>query len=335
MSGMFTTLRLLLPLLGAAVAGGPSLGSEPPILGTTEVIRDFLIQNVCEDAAGDVLQGVDPADADSRCVTQRDLRPGEPLPYHKHDHPSPDQRMANAKGYQRHDSFPVETSKFGLAIEQSFDFGTGPGRRFGEFDADGDGGDIIIFSPHTAAIAATEDGGAGFQLFAGPDCHGALSPEGLVDSWIVAAIDGAQLLQGHEIARLRDLKTGDQTRCPDRLDDAYTAWRVEPFHYRASPGQGREVTLTTLISEHFAGADPRRAKHAERFYYTRELGSTRWERWENTAEAQGGDVDRIRRAASAFAVLQRCGAAPPPGLNSSMLMVDCREWTLIVPRGAA
>jgi hypothetical protein len=158
-----------------------------------------------------------------------------------------------------------------------------------------------------------------------------MSPEGIADSWLVAMIDGGQALAGHAIARLRDLKTGDQARCPDRLDEAYTVWRVEPFQYRANPGQGRELTLTTLVSEHFGGADTARAKHAERFYYTRELGSTRWERWESTSEAHGADVDRIRRAASSFAASQRCGAAPPPGSNASLLMVDCREWTLIVP----
>src|SRR6266852_1046705 len=66
--------------------------------------------------------------------TIRDLLPGERLPYHKHDHPSPDQRDGAPSGYQRHDSFPVETVGFGTVVEHSFDFGADQGRRFGIFD---------------------------------------------------------------------------------------------------------------------------------------------------------------------------------------------------------
>src|SRR5579875_2769937 len=73
-----------------------------------------------------------------------------------------------AEGCQRHDSFPVLTADFGEVVEDSFDFGEGLGRRFGVFDAGrGDGGDIVLFSPGAVSIAATEDGGAGFQLFVG------------------------------------------------------------------------------------------------------------------------------------------------------------------------
>ena len=48
------------------------------------------------------------------------------------------------------------------------------------------------------------------------------------------------------------------------------------------------MTLTSLISDHYGGADRDTADHVERFYFTRELGGTRWERWQNTRERQFG-----------------------------------------------
>src|SRR6202040_1655685 len=79
------------------------------IVATPAGIRDFMIQNVCLDALDAVLAGVSPADDNPGCIEQRDLRPGERLPYHKHDHPNQGDRAP--LGYQRHDSVPVETAR--------------------------------------------------------------------------------------------------------------------------------------------------------------------------------------------------------------------------------
>src|SRR5260221_9952863 len=103
-------------------AAGWARAAEPPmgdIAATPATIRAFMIQNVCLDAGGAVLVGHNPAEGDPACIPQRDLRPGEPLPYHKHDHPSPGAGLPN--GYQRHDSFPVETVGLGHVGDHSFD----------------------------------------------------------------------------------------------------------------------------------------------------------------------------------------------------------------------
>ena len=76
---------VLVLLMDAALARG-----QP--VATAETVRDFMIQNVCLDEAGAVRTGRGPIDGMEGCPRQRDLRPGEHLPYHKHDHPSPDQR---------------------------------------------------------------------------------------------------------------------------------------------------------------------------------------------------------------------------------------------------
>jgi hypothetical protein len=317
----------------AASASARDPEGTAPLVAAPEVISDFLIQNVCLDILGTVLEAVSPIEGDGRCAAQRDLVPGENLPYHKHDHPSPGDRAAVPRGYQRHDSYPVETASFGRVVEHSFDFGAGEGRRFGVFDAGrGDGGDITVSSPNGASFAATEDGGGGFQLFVGPDCHGRVSPAGLLDSWVIALLDPGRAAspQGQTVARLADLKEGRQENCPVRFNAAFTRWYTSPVRYRAAAGQGAPVILTTLISEHYGGERPEGADHVERFYFTRELGSTRWERWQNLTHSRSFSADRLAKTALDMASSGRCSNQQPPE-GGEFVMVDCREWTLIVP----
>jgi hypothetical protein len=321
--------------VAAALWGAGTIAAsaqDASLTASEATLRDFLVQNVCRDAGGAVVVGISPIDGDGRCTAQRDLRPGERLPYHKHDHPSPEERVGAPLGYQRHDSFPVETAAFGTVVEHSYDFGAGEGRRFGVFDTGSDGGDIAIFSPGIVSFGATEDGGAGFQLFAG-ECTGPVEPAALTHSWIVAAFDPDRRapLQGEAIARLNDLTVGHQDKCPSRFGSAFTDWRVVPFRYRAAPGQGAPITLTTLISEHYGGADRATADHVERFYFTRELGSTRWERWQNADGNARLPAAKIAEQAAWFAGTGRCSPPEMPGGGARMVLIDCREWTRIEP----
>ena len=314
--------------VAATLVTVPAWG-ESDIVGTPAVIRDFLIQNVCLDARGSVITGVSPVDGNPACVDQRDLRPGERLPYHKHDHPN--QGDSRPLGYQRHDSYPVETAGFGEVVEHSFDFGGFEDRRFGVFDR-ADGGDIAVLSPGRVSFAATEDGGAGFQLFVG-ECSGPVTPEVLTHSWIVVEfpLDGKRSLEGETIARLNSLTTGHQETCPSRFNPAYTRWHITPFRYRAMPGQGAPMTLTTLISDHYGGAGPSDADHVERFYFTRELGGTRWERWQNANGNRQFSAAKVADTARTFAATGRCSAPPVPEGGAPMVLIDCREWTRTIP----
>jgi hypothetical protein len=314
------------------IAPPPAAAAEPlprEVVATAATIRDFLIQNVCLDARGAVLAGVSPVDGNPACRNQRDLRPGERLPYHKHDHPN--QGDSKPLGYQRHDSYPIETAGFGEVVEHSFDFGGFENRRFGVFDR-ADGGDIAVLSPGRVSFAATEDGGAGFQLFVG-ECSGPVTPEALTHSWIVVEfpLDGKRSLEGETIARLNDLTAGHQETCPSRFNPAYTRWHVAPFRYRAMPGQGAPMMLTTLISDHYGGAGPSNADHVERFYFTRELGGTRWERWQNANGNRQFSAATVADTARAFAATGRCSEAPVPEGGAPMVLIDCREWSRIVP----
>jgi hypothetical protein len=89
--------------------------------------------------------------------------------------------------------------------------------------------------------------------------------------------------------------------------------------------------LTTLISEHYGGEHPESADHVERFYFTRELGSTRWERWQNRSHSREFSADQVTKTASALALSLRCSPADTPAGGAPFVMVDCREWTMIVP----
>src|SRR5579884_2844255 len=186
----------------------------------------------------------------------------------------------------------------------------------------------------TAAIGATEDG-SGFQLFAGA-CSGALTRAALTRSWLIATYDPARPspLRGEATARLKDLRAGAQRNCPERLNAAFTAWHTADVRYRTAPGQGVPVTLPSLVSEHYGGGDPATADHVERFYFTRELGLTRWERWQNSRGNRQYDAAAVAAAAARFAATGRCSAAPPPE-GAAMVLVDCREWTRIVPPDAS
>ena len=181
------------------------------------------------------------------------------------------------------------------------------------------------------SIGATEGGGGPFGLWVG-ECSGALTAAALTHSWIIAefAASGGAPLQGETVARLNGVKAGDAATCPRRFNAAYTRWRVAPFRYRAAPGQGEPITLTTLISDHYGGTDPATADHVERFYFTRELGGTRWERWQNAKGNARFGAAMIAERAAWFAATGRCSAPEPPA-GAPMLLIDCREWTRIAP----
>src|SRR5436190_11984642 len=98
---MLAVARLSAVAAALWTAGTVALAAQDGVVTASEAtLRDFLTQNVCLDAGGAVLAGISPIDGDRRCAAERDLRLGELMPYHKHDHPSSGDRGAPA-GYQR------------------------------------------------------------------------------------------------------------------------------------------------------------------------------------------------------------------------------------------
>ncbi|MGE0736763.1 MAG: hypothetical protein AB7G15_14020 [Alphaproteobacteria bacterium] len=183
----------------------------------------------------------------------------------------------------------------------------------------------MIFSRGSVAIGGTEDAD-GLKLFVGTGCAGRPGPASTFDSWILvdATFRPGAFRAGHTVARLR--LHADPTSCPQNYDLALTRWYLGSYRFRADFGRARTYSMSVLVSEHFGGASIARADHLERFYFTRELGWTRWERWEQLGRTRLVDVQaraaRLERS-------RRCDdlAAAPA---ASWRMVDCREWTNIV-----
>ena len=297
-------LLAVLPLMGGAHAQDAPSGWREA--------WGYLVENICVDARDRPLPGVSPLDAPAACPQQRKLAVGERLPYHKRDWPGVADRAGRPEGYQQSDSYPVLTS-LGEAVVQTYDFGDQP-RAFGRFDA-GDGGQVAFFSANAAAFGITEDGGAGLQFFIGPGCQP-------LDSWVVVDSSFTRAPMGQTVARL----TRQQAACPAHLGAAFTRWRVQPVTYRDRvQGAYGQVTLQTLVSEHFGGADVAGADHLERMYFTQQLGYTRWERWQNLAVH---DRAADRAQAAVLAESDRCDAGVgPPAPGAAWVLIDCRAWT--------
>lgn len=313
---------LLLVALTASTARAAELPSD------WRLVYDYMIQDACVGPDGALLVGVSPIDGPARCPRHRDLRVGERLPYHKHDWAELRDRAAQPTGVHRSDAFPIRTRALGLAVVQTFDFGTDP-RVFGRFDA-GDGGQIAIFSARTVSYGLTEDGGDGLQFFYGPACAAGDPVERLRNSWVLVDRSAETARSGTLLARL----TKWSDRCPHALSNAHTRWKVRRLTVRVrSAGQDGARTFETLVSDHFGGRDPEVANHLERFYFTRALGYVRWERWENMARP-GAPIarERAEENAAALAVSDRCDAiAEPPAATGRWIMIDCRQWTTMVP----
>lgn len=305
-------LLLLLPVPDARAQDVP-----PGWRGTW----DFMVQTVCADAEGRILPGATPLDGPAACPHPRKLRPGEPLPYHKRDWPDAADRDRKPGGYQQSDSVPVQTT-LGPAALQTFDFGDngdGP-RRFNAFDP-GDGGQLVVLTPATASVAVTQDGGAGLQLFLGPAC----APS---DGWVLVDAGFPASPAGETLARI----TRQPDRCPSHLGYAWTRWQRRPLPFRhANRGRPGDTVLDTLVTDHFGGRTPDAAPNLERMYFTRELGLTRWERWENLSR---NDNPEARRMAAHIAASGRCAPGlGTPSATAEWAMTDCREWTRLVPPG--
>jgi hypothetical protein len=310
----------LLAVSTIAVGNARAQGSPEP--SSWSALRDFMVQDVCVDSSGKVLVGISPIDQFDRCKRRRDLSPSERLSYHKHDWPSAGHTKRQPTGYQRSDSFPFISKSLGFIVIQTLDFGGG-NRAFGHFDA-GDGGQIVAFSKESASIIMTEDGGRGLQLIASDKCgRSAVSPASLLDSWIISDRRGESLEAGKTVAKLRIVT---EPACPAAFDQAYTAWRFGQYRYRTSAESRLSSPLLTLLSSHFGGREPTAADHLERFYFTRELGLTRWERWQNTRFSRDVAID-LRRSRE-FQASERCPVleAAPGG---EWVLLDCREWSNI------
>lgn len=287
-----------------------------PADGPGDVLASFFVQSACLDPDAKVLPGLVPGEPG--CRVARPLRIGEPLPYRKHDWPAAG--GGPALGYQASDSL-VGSLLGRPAVIQTFDFGGGQ-RRFGQRDH-GDGGQAILLQDGTAAAALTEDGSGGVQWFIASECRDRGPP--LSAGWLFAAppvgADWAERLVRLTIAAAPG-------ECPARFNPSLTRWRSATIGLpwrEAATGTTAERPAEVLVSEHFGGATQAAADHLERFWFARDLGMVRWERWESRARSRRTGLERD---AALIAGSRRCPAIAFSGAPAAdWVMVDCRTWT--------
>jgi hypothetical protein len=287
--------------------------------------EDFLVQDVCLDSAGNVLPGVSPISEGHQCARHRKLTAGEPLPYMRHDWANDHDLVTQPAGLERTDSYPVKAGNRTLYVSE-FDFGTPP-RAFGRFDS-GEGGQVVALNGDRASAVLTQDS-KGLKFFFGPACQPSIGWHALDDSWVLfdSTVFGAGA--GTTVARLH--QSLDPNTCPAHLDNAFTRWAMKDIRFRRNAAHDVTEPLRTIVTDHFSNETEDASGSMERMYFTRELGWTRWERWQNLAVAKGDAAD-YRRRAERVAESHRCDLRDSaPSSHGEWLMVDCREWTNIQP----
>jgi hypothetical protein len=322
---------------------------------------DFLVENVCVDDGGKVLIGVSPIDGDPRCVSQRDLRPGEPLAYHERNWPA-EGVGENRRGLRGSDSFPVATRAMGNIAIHVYDAEGGLlGVAFDEYDpaTQAGGGTIAALSADTISFVATQLGHQNLKLFIGKGCEPGqpVTAAALQDAWVLAPIDQLASVEfpaampgpsnpiagGIVSLPAGIVDAGDGAICPLRRHYGTTRWSLRPVTYRAvyksGPDKGGHVRLWTLVAERFGrGADYLdRALHFERAYFTRELGWTRWEAWISAnasyrgasrwaSDLSGGVNQRVLQAHDRIVGRGNCGlpdgTAPDSGFGMPAAPAD-------------
>jgi hypothetical protein len=282
-----------------------------------------MIQNVCLNDDGKPLRM---SPLDDRCLRQRDLLPGEALPYHKDDWPALKDRLASPAGKQRGDSFPLLHKELGLVAFHTFDWGDGV-RKFGRYDGiNGDGGSLVVVASGMVGSILTIDQRAGVQLLVNKSaCHGSVDLQGLLVGWPFAAADTAS--DGVHYSQLKRVQNFGEA-CPASASHVITVWYFTGFAPMVATGEAGKKQIHTLISEHYSGTDIDNSPNMERMYFSRELGRMRWERWQNLSrQERSDDLSRTEKLADDG----RCiGGVGKPNHAGEWVMVACHEWTNIV-----
>src|SRR5262249_22019473 len=271
-----------------------------------------------------------PIDAD--CLNRRAQTDRDVASYRKYDLPNANEATQRPLGYQASDS--VLTRRGGRTlIEQTFDFGDEK-RAFGRFDAgQGDGGQVLVVVDGWASAIMTEDGGDGIQYFIGPGCRTSAQTAAGELSWLFFNGNVQRQRWDYTVARIN--KGRSISECPTVFNAALTRYRADtidvPFRIL---GKSAPLTVTirsvdVIISEHYAGEQMTSADHLELFFFARDLGLIRWERWENFGV---GKPPTFERWARDFAQTGRCQPwAYSTAVGPEWRMIDCRNWTTLVP----
>lgn len=286
---------------------------------------NFLTQSLCLDDSGQPTAQLPLIDD---CESMRPQRGDDQAVYFKRDWP--DAHYAPhyvLTGHQESDSVMYGTEESPI-IEQTMDFGGDADHEFGRFDH-ADGGQVAILVKGWASLIMTEDANTGVGWFIGEGCR--YSREQAKLSWLAFGRDAPAGRWAETTSHLTLQHAPDV--CPQNFSVAYLRYRHENVSFPFRLVEGDKVSnihriLDVIISEHYGGANIAGAAHLERFFFARNLGWIRWERWENVAVHND---PTIAQRAQALATSDRC---PPVDYSDSpgakWIQVGCRNWTTIV-----
>lgn len=247
-----------------------------------EGIADYMIMDVCVDAADAVVPGLVPGDA--ACTRRRDIRPGEHPPYELRNFLNAGGDCAEDGGSVAKLNRPVERG--GQTRIVSSTLGLPPsacaGAR-GRLGKPGEGGASIQWYDEGYGFIMGSYSPVALSVYQTPLCReDSRSSRRFFRGWVIAPAAVPTAGQsGYGVFEGR-LATGAASAlpaaCPTRYRRALTTWLVTPMHYTS----GRE--MVSIVSSHFAqvsrdGLSPGATMQMEQTYWTREFGLSRWEKW--------------------------------------------------------
>ena len=275
MSALATLSRRLAAVWALALAGLWLLGCSASAASDGGAI-DYLVQDVCLDAAGRAVPG-DPAS----CPSRRDLRVGEPQRYLLTD-----RDRATGVTFQASSSIPVRGTDGSLMVllVKNLEGSFGPNYRF-SWSPTRDAFDLVDVSKSGfASIVRTFDGGCLDQALSRTGSRRTLADR--AGGWILFPMTPAPAewapFQSRRLTTFRMQISPKKGLCADNHATGLTSWS-RPARYVFESGK----TLSAIRSDHFAVADLAQAENSfERTYFSREYGLTRWEAWQTLAYCQ-------------------------------------------------
>lgn len=252
-----------------------------------ESMYDFMVMSVCPDAHNRVIPGLTPMD----CANPRKIRPGENIPYHLSDFFHGD--VVCRPGHHSpqidiHDNVPMTyngVTRTVSAVSVGYDRCEAkptPSPAYYEVHWVGQ------YAFMMGAWARGPNNGPG-SVGGGitPLCaYGPGTSIQYYDFWVLGpGLAPAPGAVGYGTFKTHDYNTGLpplSAACPTAFTPYLALWARGDFTF--GPRGAASYTLDTVVSHPYSqagvtGTTPGDSKQAERTYWTKEFGQTRWEAW--------------------------------------------------------
>lgn len=279
---------------GSAIVQGAVSSNAEAVTGSTD-IYDYMVMNVCVGSDGSPTKG-NPLE----CSQQRDVRPGDRIPYVHADFPaSPKDTGCKALGMSRRYAFPLQAQGSDEAgqtyplIAAWTDYPpAGAPCDFGTFDAR-DTATLLAVGPKSASlVGAHHHGGWFLTIGAGYQDSRKAGVSRFMNTWSFPRTVPAMGETGWGVFKRRTERFAASSisrqafpasNAASSLTSTVQFWKRIQFRYGLKGSETRPVdTLLhipfTKVSE--TGDAPGESRGSEHFYLTKELGYvTRWESW--------------------------------------------------------